>query len=393
MKLENQKISLIMPVNNCLDQLIFLLKQLKSQTLKPSEIIIVDSSNNLKISNYISTNNFIFKIIYKKLNNSYPGKSRNYGFNYSRYSFIALLDVKTIPINNWLETYIKYLNKNEIGVIFGCTKYEANTYKSKLIQGATFGNINHETTPGTLVKREIFNKFLFIENVRSGDDLEWRIKIKKNAKTFTPNNFFLNYKFLPNSFLTFAFKYFIYALHNSRVNVQKNIKDLYLAIFIIFLSLFIPRWNYLIGNWNDNPLYLPNITKYYFLILIIFFILINIFNIEYRKKFFFSKYIIKLIVFIFFSIGIYKWNSFVIHIIENTIFYIPHITKLYLVFLAITSILYRGLYLPINRNISLKFLFPFNFILIGFYGLTLDLIKAPGYIFGSIFNFLKFKKI
>lgn len=385
----NLQISVIIPTYNCLSELKILLNKLLYQTVLPFEIIIVDCSTNSEIENYCKINNFNFKIIYKKLNKSYPGKSRNYGLELTSKNIIGLLDVKTIPKKNWIEDYLKILIKDKKDIVFGKTIYLANTYKQKIILSSTFGNINHETTPGSIFLKEVFEKNKFIDNVRSGDDLEWRIKIKNSFKTFTPEFSSLEYRQLPNSLFNFIYKYFIYSLYNSKVNVQHNIKDAYLGLFLILTSLVIPRWNYLIGNWNNNPLYIPNITKYYFLFIIILFLIIYFFNIIIRKKINFTLFVFKILIFIFFSIGIYKWNNFVIYWIENSIFYIPHITKIYILILIFSSIFFRGIFLPLKRKILFNYLFPFNWILIGLYGLCLDIVKAPGYIFGAflkIFN-------
>jgi hypothetical protein len=50
------------------------------------------------------------------------------------------------------------------------------------------------------------------------------------------------------------------------------------------------------------------------------------------------------------------------------------------------SLLYRGVILPLKRNISAKFLFPCRWITVGCIGLCLDLIKVPGYCLGVLFN-------
>tara|TARA_Y100000590_G_scaffold441245_1_gene567649 strand:+ start:414 stop:1586 length:1173 start_codon:yes stop_codon:yes gene_type:complete len=380
----NEKISIIIPTFNCIDNLTVLFQSIDIQTIIPDEVIIVDCSTNKKIENYCRKKNYNFDIIYKHLNKSYPGKSRNYGLNFIKNNMVGLLDVKTLPKRNWLENYLKLIIQDNKEIIFGKTKYTAKNFKQKIILSSTFGNIFHETTPGSLFYKEIFLKNHFIDNVRSGDDLEWRNRIKKSHNTFTPEDNYLEYNGLPNSLISFMYKYFIYSLYNSKVNVQNNIKDAYLGLFIILASLIVPRWNYLIGNWNNNPLYIPNITKYYFLFLMIFFLFIYFINIISKEKNNFSLFIFKILIFIFFTISVYKWNNFAIYWLENSIFYIPHVTKIYLSILIIFSIFYRGVYLPLSRKVFTNFLFPFNWFFIGFYGLCLDIVKAPGYILGGI---------
>ena len=54
------------------------------------------------------------------------------------------------------------------------TIYKPKSKYQKLLNSATFGNIAHETTPGTIIKRKIYENNYFIENVRTADDFEWR---------------------------------------------------------------------------------------------------------------------------------------------------------------------------------------------------------------------------
>ena len=57
--------------------------------------------------------------------------------------------------------------------------------------------------------------------------------------------------------------------------------------------LIIPRWNFLIGGWTTNPLYIPNITKIYFLsilLLMLFNLIINNFIFEDYTKAILQKF-------------------------------------------------------------------------------------------------------
>ena len=52
-----------------------------------------------------------------------------------------------------------------------------------------------------------------------------------------------------------------YAFYTAIGNSQNNIKDFYLALFLILSALIVPKWNYIIKGWDNNILYIPNITK------------------------------------------------------------------------------------------------------------------------------------
>ena len=76
---------------------------------------------------------------------------------------------------------------------------------------------------------------------------------------------------------------------------------------------------------------------------------------------------------------------------EDAVLYVPHITKLYVGSLILVSVLYRGIILPLKRKVEPGFLFPFRWIQIGLLGLSLDLIKAPGYLVGAVFGIVRRK--
>ena len=109
----------------------------------------------------------------------YPGEARNYGSKFATGKYLAFLDSKTIPNKNWIKDYINLIIENNYDIVFGVTKYISKNQKEKNILAATHGFSPCETTPGSIIKSSIFyKKNIFIENVRTADDLEWRIKIK-----------------------------------------------------------------------------------------------------------------------------------------------------------------------------------------------------------------------
>ena len=76
------EVSVIIPTK---DEFNFFLKTFNAvlnQSLLPKKIIIIDSSIDNKIKDHISNNSSNIKIIYKKLDQSFPGESRNFGVRY-----------------------------------------------------------------------------------------------------------------------------------------------------------------------------------------------------------------------------------------------------------------------------------------------------------------------
>jgi len=390
--LKDKEISLIIPSFKCEKYLEKLLISIKNQTKKPSEVIIIDSKSNLNEINKIIDDYKSLNITIKQIDTiSYPGNKRNIGVKISKCEIIAFLDLKTLPKKHWLENGFNLLLKNNYGVVFGSTKFKFNTYLQKLINHATFGDSIHETTPGSILfKKTFFNNGFFLENVRAGDDLEWRERIKNNKiKNIFTEKEELNYYDDNKSIISFLIKIFIYSLHSSFVSVQTNIKYLYLILLLLFSIIVIPKWNYIIPNWENNFLYIPNITKIYVSSLIVIYILYFSINFIFKlsktrfKNNFFSDFFTYIILIIIFCTA-YFWNRTIADGIDYGVWYIPHITKIYVSSVVLISLLYRGFYNPLYKRVRFKNLFPYNWFLIGLIGLCIDIIKAPGYLIGAL---------
>ena len=220
------KISVIIPTYDDEEDLIKeLIISLENQILIPSEIIFVNSGKNKIgnfIKNYISDN---FKIKYLYIEHAYPGKARNLGVELSSFEWIAFLDSKTIPNKNWLRGTYDYLINSKKDIVFGKTLFLSKNNFQELIKAATYGNLSHETTPGTLLNKKIFKKNgNFIEHLRSSEDLEWRERARAKFRTDTLKNHSLTYSKLPNDFIFLFKKYFIFSIHTAGSDVLKNQK-------------------------------------------------------------------------------------------------------------------------------------------------------------------------
>ncbi len=415
------QISLVVPVFNQLDELKNLINHLSNQKLKPAEIIIVDSSDDLSVKGFTESIEADFEIVYfykpKKFSTSkksklsniklfrkffyyfgfrdpisgrlYPSEATNFGVSKASHKLIALIDVCTIPKDDWLYKSYKRINEDGINVVFGSTIYASETLMQSWIKASTFGKKPIESNPGTLINARVIKENPLIEGVRAGADIEWRPRIKNKFSFHSPKNNFLTYKNLPNSLFQTMKKFFGYQLHASSIRVQTNYKDLIFSISLIFLTLVIFKWNTYMG-WL---LFIPNFLKAFLLscnLFILMLLLIKRFKSEYFQNMNLTftektgKYL--LLVTLFFVS--YRWNAIFASWAETSVFYIPHITKIYLFCLFLISIIYRGLVFPIRNGYKLRELLPINFIPIGLVGFMLDISKLPGFILGSIFSLL-----
>ena len=241
----NSDISVIIPAFNYLDSFNKVIKKVIQQTIKPLEIIIIDSSSSDIIKNALAKYDHLDNIIYKKVKRAYPGKARNIGSNIAKGKILAFIDSKTVPEDNWLEHSLGALNDKNLDVVFGKTKYISINKSQELFKTAIYGNSGHETVPGSLIKSEVFKKSNeFIDNVRTAEDIAWRFSLKDQEVKYScpvrPNVFYYD---IPDSFIILLFRYFVYSFNTIKINAQNNSKDLYLSILTILISIIIPKWN------------------------------------------------------------------------------------------------------------------------------------------------------
>ena len=386
----NENISIIIPTCNCLQRLKKLLISIELQSVKPSEVIIVDSSSDSSIREFIKSKHSNLKLVFIESKKKFPGENRNEGAKIASSKWLAFLDVGTIPRKDWLKINYETAKRNNLDIIFGSTKYKALNHFQKLLRAATYGKYCHETTPGTLIKEKIFRlSGGFIENIRAGEDQEWRLHLKDiSSSHITLKETTLDYSSLPNSLFKMQKKYFIYYLHGSQVRAQTKVRDIYLSLLLIFSSIVITKWNYLIGGWDTNPLFIPNITKIY--LLSIFAILLGYILIKQflgpLEPFNIFNWTARIFIFFIILYTAFYWNFVIAGWDVDSYLYIPHITKAYILCVFAASFLYRGIYLPLKLGTNYRFLFPKNWLIIGLMGLSLDLAKAPGIIFGILIS-------
>ena len=387
------EISVIIPTRDDAESLKKILEAIHNQTFIPKEIVIVDSSTNSDVECIVEGSKWTVPIVYHIEKKAYPGKARNVGVQLANGDWIAFLDSRTIPKKDWLQRYYHLVQVYHSEVVFGVTQFESASPFQKTLRAATYGKIGHHTVPGTLIMKNVFNDSgRFLEHVRMGEDIEWRERLTRSGFTIhRPDESVVTYHGLPDNFNTTLRKYVKSAYHTARLNILRNVKDAYLSFVIILSAIILPKWNHLIEGWDVNPLFIPHITKIYLMALVCLLLIYQLLHyLVFRNipRTLFSR-TLKIMVIIFITLAVYKWNAIIAGWMEDAVLYVPHITKLYVGSLILVSVLYRGIILPLKRKVEPGFLFPFRWIKVSLLGLFLDLAKAPGYLFGAIRSFFK----
>ena len=387
-------VSVVVPTLGLPSSVEKVLESLISQSYFPYEVIVVDSSLDDSVLSVCNDYRDRIKISYIKVSRMFPGEARNFGIKHCAGEIVAILDSKTIPIQSWLEINVNLLLSAKHDVCFGSTYYDAETSFQKILQACIYGTKPVETTPGSVFFKE---KFLqvgnFIEGVRTGDDLEWRDRIRHmKISCYTHEEPTLLYNSISKDLSQELKRAFTYGLHSAKIDVQLRMKIIVFGVGIVLMTLLIPQWNNFVG-WESSNFYIPNITKSYFYFLSLFsagiLILYQQFS-EPAKRAWLK--IIMTAMFLLSSYLVLKWNAAMANWVEESIYYFPHITKIYLASLLLLGILYRGLYCPLTRGIHTSYLFPIRWLLVGIVGFIIDIAKMPGYFIGAILGLYRIIK-
>ncbi len=309
-----------MPIYGGAEFLDDLLEAIKDQSLMPDEVIfVISKGKDSQIIENKLKNQDSLNISYKLIDLSYPGEARNIGVGSSKNAWIAFLDLRTLPISNWLESIYKATDsgKNQfVGAVRTC---EANTPYKKMLQALTTGNVAEKCLSGSIVSRNLFNASKgFLPNVRAGEDLDWLNRISNIDEILWLEKPMIKYSGLPSNLIQTIKKWFWYSFENSKVDILRTQKTLYVLLAVILLGIFAYNWNFVFTNdqWDESPYFVPNLNK------------------------------------ILWSVSLLLY------------------------------ILYRGLIRPFTLQENLHYLLPFRWMLIGCLGVIIDITKAPGRLFG-----------
>jgi cellulose synthase/poly-beta-1,6-N-acetylglucosamine synthase-like glycosyltransferase len=310
-------IAVIIPSNHTHADLLKIVLAVCCQTVKPTEIIIIDSFIDNAFCPLDISDLCLFhgvKLIYEHRKLAFPGQARNVGLGIAKTELVAFIDVQTIPRPDWLEASIKVLSNDDFTGVFGSTSFSASNCIERLIRDAFFGVLPRKTLPGSIFKRDVFTKAgHFIDWVRAGEDTEWMLRLELMK--------------LPVATLPLA------------------LVD-YIGLIGINLNSILKKWH---RNYSASYR-LPHL---------------------FPQKIFLWLVLYPLIIFVAFN-----WNYLFANWHEDSPFYIAHITKMAAIFPPLAYGMTRGIILPFRRGVKFSSLFPLRFITIALICFLADAIKA-----------------
>lgn len=284
------EISVIIPSNHGHQDLQKIVRAICQQSIKPAEIVIVDSSIECgacpvevsELCKYCG-----ISLIYVHQVHALPGRARNIGLELSSANLIAFIDVQTIPKPNWLEISSYILTKNPILGVWGGTHFNAYTTFERLVRDGFFGVQIRRTLPGSVFDRKVFDKVgQFVDWARAGEDTEWMLRVELlNVPVEFPSYALIDYVGLNGLDLKTLLRKWQRNYMASRGLPHFIPQKLILwLIFYPFLFLIAFNWNYLIADWRiESPFYLAHVTKIVAMLPIFSYIVIRGIVVPYKR--------------------------------------------------------------------------------------------------------------
>ena len=260
--------SVIIPSNHDHHDLLKLVRAVCSQTAKPSEIVIVDSSGErgacpAEITTLCADSGI--KLIYEQRDCALPGEARNIGLGIANGELIGFIDVQTIPRPHWLEASLNLLVSHGAAGVWGKTCFSADTKFERLVRDGFYGVLPRRTLPGSVFRREVFVKAgQFIVWVRAGEDTEWMLRLEVlKLPAVHSSSPLVDYVGLVGSDMNQLLKKWCRNYTASRDLPHFFPYKLLLWLVLYPLLVLIAfNWNYLIADWRmDSPLYFGHVTK------------------------------------------------------------------------------------------------------------------------------------
>ena len=324
-----KSVSLIIPFKSDhseKEKLFTLLRGIPNWKVAPNEIIIINTDRkqiSFPSDIELLVKQHNFNLCIFHQERLYPGHARNIGINNASNSLLAFLDTSTHPSNEWLSNGLNIINNNNCEGVWGKSYYEAKNYLPKIFRASTYGEKAIQTLPGSILHKNIFKKCgLFVESTRAGEDADFMSRAKLHDVNMFESEIFLNYDKL------------------DKISFKEIIKKWY--------------------RNHSHAARMPYLRAH-------------------KDMYFYG------ISFLAITIA-YNWNRvFDPTGIENN-FFIPNVTKISILIIFLSYLFLRGVALPMRKGVSLKFIFPLNFVLISSMSFLLDLTKIIAYGYSKFFR-------
>jgi hypothetical protein len=316
MNTRKNNVSVVIPNNNSKQELINITQAVCSQTIKPAQIIIVNSAENMlacPTEIEVLCEEHRIDLCYKYYKGALPGAARNIGLDLVSSELIAFIDVKTIPRPHWLEVSVDALDAENVAGVWGNTCFISISMFESLVRDGFYGVYPRRTLPGSVFRIEVFKKTgRFIDWVRAGEDTEWMLRLK---------------------------------LHKIPILSVSSATVDYVGLIGLDMVYLVKKWYRNYSASRDLPHFFP------------------------------QKQLLWLVVYPLLVLMAFNWNYLIADWQLNSPFYIGHITKLVAILPILLYVSVRGIILPLSRGVQISQVFPVRFLAILYICFIADSVK------------------
>ncbi|CAM4152977.1 glycosyltransferase family 2 protein [Gillisia hiemivivida] len=194
-------ISVILPVFNREEYIIESVESILKQTYTKIELIIIDDASNDETVKIISQfYDSRIQLIKNKINLGVAA-STNLGIRKAKGKYIAKMDSDDIALPTRLETQLTFMEENEDIIVCGSNieyfgakkkiiKYKEN-HKAILVEMLLR---NPFANPTVIIRKEIFDAYLYDESYKYGEDYEFWTRIGWEGKMYNIQEVLLLYR-------------------------------------------------------------------------------------------------------------------------------------------------------------------------------------------------------
>ena len=269
MMLNIRTVSIVIPVKNEALSIIDLLESLISQSLLPSEIIIVDSGSTDLTTDLIEeavhkgTNGINVLIIRNP--GGLPGANRNLGVAAASSEWIAFIDAGIIPCSDWLAELCSSAIDTNSKSVFGVCHFDSYTAFEMAVCALSYGcGSRRPVLPASLFHCSVFERVgLFREDLRAAEDILW---LRDLDRVYGPrvicDNALVYYCQFPNNVRSVVIKWWVYTQNTANAGMYRSRiwllpSSFFLLAYLLVLSPvlgFSLLSMYLVGRGIGDPI-------------------------------------------------------------------------------------------------------------------------------------------
>lgn len=204
----NILVSIVIPVYNVENYILYTLKSIVAQTYKNIELILVDDGSpdhSIEIAeNYLSDKSINWQIIHKK--NQGLSAARNTGIESAKGEYIICPDSDDYIEPNTIESMVHCAEVNKLSCVFcgyrlvtlenmsQCTAKNANitVYNASIIRRMFLERRLRLLVPGMLIKKSIYDKIKYEPSCPYDEDIHflWRLLFQEESFGYISNPYY-----------------------------------------------------------------------------------------------------------------------------------------------------------------------------------------------------------